>query len=156
METRAILSSISLPLAAAVSGSIATAPGTKSAWYRDLDKPAIQPPAAVFPVVWSILYAQTAAASAAAQGQMEPRRAKAYRRKLAVNMALNGAWSWSFFRGRQVGASVFVAGALAASSADLARTAGQASKPAGGLLAPYAAWTAFATVLNAAIWRKNR
>ncbi len=156
MEARSILSSVGLPLAAAVLGSVATAPGTGSEWYRELRKPAIQPPGAVFPIAWTVLYTQTAVASAVAQRGMEPREAAAFRRRLAVNMALNAGWSWSFFRWRKVGPSVAVAGALAASSADLARMAGSSSRPAGALLAPYAAWTGFATVLNAAIWRKNR
>lgn len=156
MEARTILSSVGMPLAAAVLGSIATAAGTRSAWYHDLDKPAIQPPPIVFPIAWTTLYAQAAVGSVMAQANLEAGQARAYRRKLAFNMALNAGWCWSFFRGRQVGPSVVVAGALAASSADLARTAGAASKPAGGFLTPYALWTGFATVLNAAIWRRNR
>lgn len=96
MELREIVSSVGLPLGAAVLGSVATASGTRSLWYERLEKPAYQPP------------------------------------------------------------SVVVAGALAASTADLARTAGRASRAAGGLLVPYAAWTTFATVLTAGIWRRNR
>ncbi|MFI5425859.1 TspO/MBR family protein [Aeromicrobium sp. UC242_57] len=156
METRTIVSSVGLPVAAAALGSVATASGTKSRWYRSLTKPAIQPPAVVFPVVWSTLYAQTALASIDAQSQMTAAEARVYRRKLAVNMALNAGWCWSFFRGHRLVPSIAVAGALAASSADLARTAGESSRRAGWSLAPYAAWTGFATVLNTAIWRKNR
>lgn len=156
METRKIVSSVGLPIAAAALGSVATASGTKSAWYRSLRKPAIQPPPVVFPVVWTALYAQTALASADAQSQMTPVEARTYRRKLAFNMALNAGWCWSFFRGHRLVPSIAVAGALAASSADLARLAGGASSRAGWSLVPYTAWNTFATVLTAAIWRKNR
>jgi tryptophan-rich sensory protein len=38
---------------------------------------------------------------------------------------------------------------------DLVRRAGRVSGPAAAVLAPYAAWTAFATLLSAAIARRN-
>ncbi|NYG60768.1 tryptophan-rich sensory protein [Nocardioides daedukensis] len=156
MSKREILSSIGLPVAAAVTGSVATSSGVRSQWYEQLDKPRFQPPAAVFPIAWTLLYAGSALASKKAQDAMTQSDATDYRRRLAVNMALNSGWCWAFFRGQRLGASVVVAGALAASSTDLARVAGQASRPAGALLAPYAAWTGFATVLTTAIWRRNR
>ncbi|WP_235734972.1 TspO/MBR family protein [Nocardioides alcanivorans] len=156
MEPRALVSSIGLPLSAAALGSLATASGTRSSWYRSLSQPSIQPPAIAFPIVWSVLYVHSAIASGMAQAHMDEAAARSYRRKLALNMTLNAGWCWSFFKGRQIGPSVVVAGALTASSVDLARTAGAAYRPAGGFLTPYAAWTGFATVLNAAIWRRNR
>jgi len=155
MKPREIVSSIALPLGAAALGSVATASGTSSAWYRTLSKPAIQPPPAVFPVAWTALYSASAVGSALAQRQMTEEEATRYRRRFLLNMALNAGWSWSFFKAKKIGPSVVVAGALAASSTDLARTAAKVSKPAGGLLAPYAAWTTFATVLTGAIWRRN-
>lgn len=87
---------------------------------------------------------------------MDEEEAAAYRLKLAGNMTLNAGWSWSFFGAHRAGASVPVAAALAASSTDLAVTAGKASPVARGLLVPYALWTWFATVLNFSIWRLNR
>ncbi|MRJ77901.1 tryptophan-rich sensory protein [Aeromicrobium sp. SMF47] len=155
MESRALASSIGLPVAAAALGSVATATGTRSPWYRTLRKPAIQPPPAVFPVVWTALYAQVALASADAQSHMTPEQARAYRGKLAANMVLNAGWCWSFFRGHRLVPSIVVAGALATSTADLARSAGKASPRAGWLLVPYAVWNSFATILTTAIWRKN-
>jgi len=156
MQTRTISSSIGLPVAAAALGSAATSSGMRSRWYRRLRKPAIQPPGPVFPVVWTGLYASIALASVDAQAQMSPAAARTYRRKLALNMALNAGWCWSFFRGHRLVPSIAVAGALSASSADLARTAGAASPRAGWALVPYAAWNSFATVLTTAIWRRNR
>jgi benzodiazapine receptor len=52
--------------------------------------------------------------------------------------------------------AIVVAGALAMSSIDLARRAGQTHRAAGIALSPYAAWCSFATVLTTAIWRGNR
>lgn len=156
MRAREIVTSIGLPVAAAALGSVATASGTRSQWYEGLEKPRIQPSPVVFPIAWTILYTHTAIASGMAQAHMDEADSARYRRKLAFNMALNAGWCWSFFKGQQLGPSVVVAGALAASSTDLARTAAEAHRPAGGFLAPYAAWTTFATVLTAAIWRRNR
>lgn len=156
MEAKAIVSSVGLPVAAAALGSVATASGTRSRWYRDLEKPRIQPPSAVFPVVWSVLYAHTAIASGMAQAHQNPEEQAIYRRKLALNMALNAGWCWSFFKGKRTGPSIAVAAALTVSSADLARTAAHAHRPAGGFLVPYTLWNGFATVLNTAIWRRNR
>lgn len=156
METRTVVSSIGLPVAAAALGSVASATGTESTWYRALRKPSIQPPPIVFPVVWTVLYSQTAWASFEAQKHMTPAEARVYRRKLALNMTLNAGWCWSFFRGHKLVPSIAVAGALAVSSADLARAAGSSSKRAGWSLVPYTVWNSFATILTAAIWRKNR
>ena len=55
-----------------------------------------------------------------------------------------------------LGLSAVAAGALAASSADLARRAGEADPKLGVALAPYPLWCSFATLLSTAIWRLNR
>jgi tryptophan-rich sensory protein len=132
----------------------------RSRWYARLRKPSIQPPGAVFPVVWTALYADGAVSSAAtldalrADGRDDD--AAAFGRALAANLVLNGAWSWVFFRWHRLGAAVAVAAALAASSADLTRRAGRVCPGAGAGLGAYAAWCAFATVLSTQIWRRNR
>lgn len=156
MDTKAIVSSVGLPVAAAGLGSVATASGTRSSWYQQLEKPPFQPPSSAFPIVWSVLYAHSAIGSGIAQSHMDPTQARAYRRKLALNMALNAGWCWAFFKAQRPGPAVLVAAALTASSADLARTAASASKPAGRFLVPYTLWNGFATVLNASLWRRNR
>ena len=45
---------------------------------------------------------------------------------------------------------------LTASGLDLARRSARVNRPAGAALLPYAAWCGFATVLSAAIARRNR
>jgi benzodiazapine receptor len=145
-------------------GSLATASGTSSPWYRDLRKPSIQPPAVVFPIVWTTLYTDIAVSSAFALDALEGRdttdpgtdAAHRYRWALGVNLALNAGWSWTFFRWHRIGPAVVVAGALAASSLDLARRARQGSPGAAAALVPYAAWCGFATVLTTALWWRNR
>lgn len=144
--------------AAAVAGSIASDPG--SAWYRGIDKPAWQPPAIAFPVVWTALYADIAGTSASVIRTLEDSGresgARRFTTALGVNLVLNAAWSALFFRAHRPDVATLGAGLLAASSADLARRAGAAGRGHAGWLAPYAAWCAFATVLSAEIWRRNQ
>ncbi len=148
----------SLTSAAAVAGSLATEPDGE--WYRSLRKPTWQPPSIAFPVVWSSLYTDIAVSSTAAlnefQRRGETKGAAAYRTALATNLALNAFWSWLFFRWHHLGAATVGAGVLAASSVDLVRRAGRARPAAGWALVPYAAWTAFATVLTGTVCWLNR
>ncbi|WP_121251585.1 TspO/MBR family protein [Nocardioides ferulae] len=157
MRLRTLLSTSTATGATAAIGSLASQ-NTRSRWYRKLDKPDFQPPAEVFSVVWTALYADIAVASASAIDRLEqesPEAARAYRRALAVNLALNASWTWVFFSARRLPAATAVAGALAVSSADLARRSGQADPKLGLALAPYALWCGFATVLSEAIRRRN-
>jgi tryptophan-rich sensory protein len=143
----------------AVVGGLASRPA-QSAWYATLRKPSFQPPRRAFPIVWPILYADIAAVSAATVDQLDEeghqQKARAYRSALIANLVLNGGWSWLFFNRRKLGASAVAAAALTASSADLARRAGETRPSRAALLAPYPLWCAFATVLSTRIWLLNR
>lgn len=145
--------------AASVLGGIASREGVQG-WYTTIRKPGYVPPNAVFPIAWTTLYADIAATSAAAITRLRADgrsgKANAYVGALGVNLVLNGGWSWVFFKQRRLGPAVAVAAALAVSSADLTRRAGQADPKLGVALAPYPAWCTFATVMTADIWRLNR
>jgi uncharacterized protein YbjT (DUF2867 family)/tryptophan-rich sensory protein len=143
---------------AAVAGSLATRPDSR--WYARLDKPAWQPPPAAFPVVWTALYADIAAASASVLTELDGAGDRAGRnaflKAFGTNLALNAAWSAVFFRAQRPWAAAAEAAVLTLSSADLARRAGDVNRTAGIALSPYAVWCGFATVLSAAIARRNR
>jgi tryptophan-rich sensory protein len=141
--------------AAAVVGSLASR-DTSSVWYRRLRKPVIQPPPAVFPVVWTLLYTDIAVSSAAALDQLEGDESVAYRRALAANLLLNASWSWVFFSAHRLVPAILVAGTLSASSWDLVRRTSRGDQRAGLAQLPYAGWCSFATVLTTAIWWRNR
>jgi translocator protein len=145
--------------ASAVVGGLASRDAS-SGWYARLSKPSFQPPPVAFPVVWTGLYTDIAVSSAtvidALREDGRVSEAAAYERALAVNLVLNTSWTWVFFRAHRLGAATVTAAALAASCADLVRRAAPASRPAAVALSPYAAWCGFATVLSAAIWRRNR
>ncbi|GAA1279074.1 tryptophan-rich sensory protein [Sphaerisporangium rubeum] len=139
--------------AAAVAGSVATTP--RSAWYRGLRKPSWQPPPAAYPAVWTPLYVAIAYASARAINRADPGDRGAIGRSLALNLALNAAWPPLFFRLRSPRTALAELAVLNVSNLALTRRAAAADRTAGALLLPYAAWTAFATALNAAIVRRN-
>lgn len=140
--------------ATALVGSRAAQPD--SHWYRRLDKPAWQPPPQAFPIVWTVLYGLLAYAGARAVDATPPDRRRAYLRAYAANLALNAGWTAVFFRARRPGAALAEIVALNASTVDLLRRTSAADLVAGAALAPYAAWTAFATAVNAEIVRRNR
>lgn len=143
--------------ATALVASLATDPD--SLWYRTLRKPAFQPPAWVFPVAWTALYADIALTSSLVLADLgeqgRTREQKAYAAALAGNLVLNAGWSVLFFDRKKLRPACLEAVALAVSSADLVRRAGAHTPERGVALAPYAAWTGFAAVLNGAIARLN-
>lgn len=156
-KVRNALCAAGLVTAAAVAGSIATDPD--SAWYSKLDKPDWQPPREAFPLVWTSLYAGIAVTATLVQNELQRRhdteRLTGFRAALVSNLALNGLWSWLFFRSHRLDAATIGAAALAASSVDLARRAGRVRPGYCRQLIPYAAWTSFATVLAGELWRRN-
>jgi tryptophan-rich sensory protein len=139
--------------ATAAAGSLATAPS--SAWYRTLRKPLWQPPPAAFPLVWTPLYALLAVAGARVLDRTEGERRRAFVRTYAVNLVLNAGWTAVFFRARQPRAALVEIMLLNASNLVLLRRSWEADRWAGAAVAPYVAWTGFATALNASIAARN-
>ncbi|GGU83843.1 hypothetical protein GCM10010275_18900 [Streptomyces litmocidini] len=140
--------------AAAAAGAAAVDPDTP--WYRSLRKPAWQPPAWAFGVVWTPLYASVAFAGGHAGGRARGRERRLLAASLAVNLTLNAAWNWLFFRLRSPRAGLVGTVLLDLSNAELIRRTARTDPTAARALWPYAAWCAFATALNASLVRLNR
>jgi tryptophan-rich sensory protein len=159
VQSRTLIPSALAVTATAVLGGLASRPA-QSAWYAKLRKPPYQPPRQAFPIVWPILYADIGLTSSATldelerQGRQEERRR--YLAALAINLVLNGSWSWLFFNRGLLGTSAVAAGALAVSSADLTRRAVAVQGRNAAPLAAYPLWCAFATALSSHIWFLNR
>ncbi|MEU7849284.1 TspO/MBR family protein [Micromonospora parva] len=128
---------------------------TSNGWYRRLRKPSWQPPPVAFPLVWTPLYALIAVAGARALDRTSGAERAAFTRAYALNLALNFGWSALFFKARRPTVALAEIAALNASNVALMRRAVHADTAAGAALAPYVAWTLFATVLNGAIVRLN-
>jgi benzodiazapine receptor len=144
---------------AAAVGSLASRAGIET-WYPRLRKPRYVPPNAVFPIAWTALYGSIAVSSASAidrlRAEGDDARTRSYVAALGTNLVLNAGWSALFFKAHRLGASAVIAGALAASSTDLARRTAQVNPKAGLALTPYPLWCSFATLMSADIWRLNR
>lgn len=151
MRWRVLASTSAAVAATAIIGATAVEP--ESRWFRRLHKPGWQPPPQVFGPVWTALYADVAVTSAIALSRLPER--SGYARALAGNLALNAAWSWVFWRARRPRWAAVEAALLTASTADLLARTARANPGAGAALAPYLAWSAFATALSAAIARRN-
>ena len=146
-------------LATAVIGGLASRPA-QSSWYAALKKPSFQPPRQAFPIVWPLLYADIAVVSASTMDQLSDDGrsgdARKYTALLALNLVLNGAWSWLFFNRRLLGTSAIAAAALTASSAELTRRSIAVRGTPAVPLTIYPLWCAFATALSSRIWSLNR
>lgn len=143
--------------AAAVVGSLGTKP--QSSWYQTLEKPPWQPPPAAFPLVWTPLYGLIAwGTGRAAEKATETSEADGRRVLVltAADLAVNAGWCWVFFARRSPGTGLAVILGLDALNLALLREAARHDRTAAAALAPYVAWTGFATALNASVWRRNR
>ena len=72
-----------------------------------------------------------------------------------AQLALNFAWSPVMFTGHQIGAALVILCCLFAVIVVYIGLELSRDRLAAALFVPYAAWVAFAGVLNAAIWRLN-
>jgi tryptophan-rich sensory protein len=126
-----------------------TRPG---AWYAGLAKPIFNPPNWVFAPVWTLLYVMIAIA-----GWRTFMRAPADAAMIAwtVALALNFLWSPIFFGAKRPDIAFGVIVALLAAIVAFIALSWRHDAIAAWLFVPYAAWVAFATLLNEEIWRLN-
>ncbi|MFK4490850.1 TspO/MBR family protein [Bradyrhizobium sp. USDA 336] len=122
------------------------------AWYASLAKPGFVPPNWAFPIAWTILYVLIAVA-----GWRTFRREPRGKAMLAwaAQMALNFIWSPVMFTMHQIGAALVILIGLFVAIVTYIAVEMSRDRLAAALFVPYAAWVAFAGVLNAAIWRLN-
>lgn len=118
--------------------------------YAELDKPPWAPPAAAFGPVWTGLYAAMGVA-AFRLSRRSARTARLALRLHAAQLVLNAAWPVAFFSARDRRVSLAVIAALDVLVAAETAAAAREDPVAAGLLAPYLAWSLFATALNAAV-----
>lgn len=145
---------VALCLAISAIGAWVTA-GSVGTWYRTLQKPVFNPPDWVFAPVWTLLYIMIALAGWRVWQSRGFAGARSAMAAYGAQLALNLAWSFLFFGSRLIGVAfaeiVLLLVAIGVNAALFWRT----DRLAGWLLVPYAAWVAFACVLNFALWRLN-
>ena len=72
-----------------------------------------------------------------------------------LQLALNFAWTPVFFAAHQLGLALIVALAMLVMILWTIRLSWRFDRAAAWLLVPYAAWVAFACLLNGTIWQMN-
>jgi translocator protein len=154
MKTRAVeLGSLVLFVALVLGGGLiigfVTAPG---AWYATLSKPPFSPPNWIFAPVWSTLYFIIAAAG---WRVWRKDRNSAQMKLWWGQLALNFIWSPIFFSAHRIDIALGVIVLLLITIIGFMVITWRQDKIASLLFAPYAAWVAFASVLNGAIWLLN-
>jgi tryptophan-rich sensory protein len=125
------------------------------AWYATLHTPAFMPPNWLFAPVWSVLYVLIAVAGWQVWRAASPARAGLLALWI-LQLALNFLWSPLFFGAHRIGlALIDICGLLVVVVAFIVMARRQDETAAGWLMVPYAGWVAFATVLNASVFRLN-
>jgi translocator protein len=124
-------------------------------WFRRLEKPSYQPPDYVFPIVWTTLYSMIALSGWQVwKAEDSPERTAALRLWVKQLLA-NAEWTRLFFgehRPKRALADVFL---LETMIIRYIKKAKEVDRIAAMSFVPYAAWVAFATLLNAEIVRLN-
>lgn len=142
-----------IAFAAALLGGLATDIGD---WYRELKKPTWQPPDWLFAPVWTLIFALIAWSAAAAWlAASADERGSQVVLPFAVNLLLNVAWSFLFFRLRRPRLALIELLALWLSIVVLMLALWPISQLAALLLLPYLLWVSFAGWLNRTIVRLN-
>jgi benzodiazapine receptor len=121
-------------------------------WYQALAKPSFNPPNWIFAPVWSILYVMIGIAGA--RTFLDHRQTPAMR-FWVVQMLLNFLWSPLFFGMQQIGMALVVIVALLVAVIGFLIASRGRDYLSSLLFVPYAAWVAFATLLNASIFLMN-
>ena len=135
-------------------GSLATTPQIEG-WYQTIRKPSWTPPNWLFGPVWTLLYAMMAVAAWLVWRRAGWEGAKVALLIFAVQLGLNLAWSFIFFRFHETGVAVLEIVLLWVAILATIFIFARHSKPAAALLLPYLLWVSYASALNFSIWRLN-
>ncbi len=121
-------------------------------WYAGLNKPPFNPPNWVFGPVWTILYILVAVA-----GWRTWTRAPSGTAMNIwwVQMVLNFLWSPAFFALHVPALALVVVLAMLVAILAFIGVSWSRDRLAAWLFVPYAAWVAFASLLNASVWWLN-
>jgi tryptophan-rich sensory protein len=151
----ALVGFLGLCFGVAALGSAVTLPAVRD-WYPTLAKPGFTPPNWLFGPVWTVLYAAMAVAAWRAwrtKGSEAVRRLAL--RAFALQLGLNLAWSFAFFGAKSLVVGLIIILLLEAAILWTTALFARLDRLAAWLMAPYAAWVAYAAVLNISILRLN-
>jgi len=137
-----------------ITGDIASAPHLMG-WYNDLGKPDFTPETQLFRPLWTLLYTTMAFSVWRLWMNVRITDQKRVFSLFFIQLVLNATWPFVFFRIRDIGLSFMVIILLLFTIMGTIYAFRRIDKLAAYLLYPYAAWIAFATVLNGELWVLN-
>jgi len=125
-------------------------------WYASLVKPSWTPLPVIFPIAWTALYILMAV-SFWRLWETELRSAARSKAMVwfLVQLALNAAWSPVFFGWHDIKTALVIIVALLIAIGATIASASRVDRVAAWLLAPYLAWVAYATTINAGVVAMN-
>ncbi len=125
-------------------------------WFRNLEKPPLNPPDWLFGPVWTTLYILIIIAAWLVWRTETYQKTK----RLAIGffgaqLLLNALWSWIFFTLHNPGLALVDIILLNVAIMGMIGWYGRINRTAAWLMVPYLLWVGFATYLNWAIWTLN-
>lgn len=120
-------------------------------WYDYLVKPPLQPPAFVFPLVWTLLYIGLGVV----MWRVIRLGNKPAQRWFALNIALNWAWTPVFFGLHALLPAAILLLVIWGSGLQLLRSLRSNDKLSFALCIPYQMWLSFAVYLSWGVWWLN-
>lgn len=155
MFVRRALVAVPLVVLLGMASGILSGSADGNDWFSALRKPGFMPPGWAFPVAWTALYGMMGLALALVlHARGAPARPAAVA-LFALALALNLAWSPTFFAAHRIQAALWLIGAMFVSALATAILFARVRPLAGLLLLPYLAWLLFAAALNWQIDRLN-
>ena len=123
--------------------------------FQNVAQSALTPPAIVFPIVWTILYALMGISSARIWlSEDSPQRTEGLSVYL-FQLIFNFFWSIFFFNMEAYGFSFLWILGLWLLIVRMVRSFSKVDKPAAWLQVPYLLWVTFAAYLNYQVWQMN-
>lgn len=118
-------------------------------------KPPLEPPAVVFPIVWTILYALMGIGAARVSLTEDSGARSRGLNLFVVQLAMNFLWTILFFNYQAYGVALVLLLALWIVIAWMTLEFQNADPAAGWMQVPYLVWVLFALFLNYWVWKLN-
>ncbi|MEM7618630.1 MAG: TspO/MBR family protein [Pseudomonadota bacterium] len=122
-------------------------------WYAALEKPSLNPPNEIFPIVWTILYIMIASAGWRVWNSQNGVRELKW--IFIAYTVLNWGWTPVFFGGHELFFALIWIIILNIWAVAFIVKAWNKERIAAWLMIPPFLWTSFATYLNYSIWMLN-
>lgn len=123
--------------------------------FQNVAQSALTPPAIVFPIVWTILYALMGISSARIWLSEDSSQRTEGLSVYLFQLIFNFFWSIFFFNMEAYGFSFLWILGLWLLIVRMVRSFSKVDKPAAWLQIPYLLWVTFAAYLNYQVWQMN-